>query len=507
MRYRKVWKKGMVFIMLLSLFVPALFSYADDAGKDKGQEGSVQSSSPEMGQELDQISSQSAVRLTLDNQNRYAGMEKSYSEGYMPMIRDGGVYLVAPILADGPVKGSSLSVSLNLGAVENTPFIVKNYERSVPLQQNPVGDGSQTVEGYLADFFLELASDRCNGSYPVTVQVRGTDGTDNEILQEFIIYVTITDGKLSKEEEDAQPSFVPKLMVQSCQFSKTDIQAGDEITAEITLVNTSKTEPVRNLTVTAAAPAEQFTFSGGSDVVYIDTVPAGGTTKVAYLYQINAGAPRGQYDIDLTMDYADSKGNVCSGTGKVKILVEQPVHMQFDPLSIATELEVADVAEARIQVMNLGRGRVYNVRAVIAADGLTPQGTLFIGDMEPGSAATANTQITVSSLSGGDELYGKTEGTVTYYFQDEAGREQTEVQSFQTTIQSPFTKDEEPEDEKGQWWVIMAVIGGLLAVSAAFAIVRKVRQRRENEEMQENEEAEEIEKTQKNGEVQEILKA
>lgn len=489
----KYGKRCMILIIVLGLSASALLSFADGAGKDRTQDSSgVQSASPDTGEEPVQTSSQSIVRLTLDNQNRYAGMEKSYSEGYMPKVGDGGVYLAAPILADGPVKGNCLLVSLNLGAVENTPFIVKNYERTIPLQQNPVNNGSQTVESYLADFFLELKADRYNGSYPVTVQVRGADGSDNEILQEFTIYVTITDGKLSREEEEARPSFMPKLMVQSCQFSKTDIQAGDEITAEITLINTSKTEPVKNLTVTASAPAEQFTFSGGSDVVYMDTVSAGRTVKVAYKYQINAGTPRGQYDLELTMDYADSKGNVCSGTGKVKISVEQPVHMQFDPLSIAPELEVADVAEARIQVMNLGRGRVYNVRAVIAADGLTPQGTCFIGDMEPGSAAAASTQITVSSLSGGDGLYGKTEGTVTYYFQDEAGREQTEVQSFQTTIKSPFTGDKEPEDEKGQWWIIMAVIGGILAVSAAFVIVRKVRQQKENEEEQENEEIQEV---------------
>ena len=61
--------------------------------------------------------------------------------------------------------------------------------------------------------------------------------------------------------------------------------------------------------------------------------------------------------------------------------------MQFDDLSFPSEVVVADVVEAKVQAMNLGRSKIYNVRAEIAADGLKPQGTIFIGDMEAGTAA------------------------------------------------------------------------------------------------------------------------
>ncbi len=73
--------------------------------------------------------------------------------------------------------------------------------------------------------------------------------------------------------------------------------------------------------------------------------------------------------------------------------------MQFDDLSFPSEVVVADVVEAKVQAMNLGRSKIYNVRAEIAADGLKPQGTIFIGDMEAGTAATGSTQVSVSSLS------------------------------------------------------------------------------------------------------------
>ena len=139
--------------------------------------------------------------------------------------------------------------------------------------------------------------------------------------------------------------------------------------------------------------------------------------------------------------------------------------------------------EAKVQAMNLGRSKIYNVRAEIAADGLKPQGTIFIGDMEAGTAATGSTQVSVSSLSG-SKLYGNTEGTVTYYYEDESGKEYTEEVTFTTTIKSPFSnqKEETTPDNTNQWWVIMAVILGCIAVAAGMIIVRKIHLKKQDEE-------------------------
>lgn len=479
-------KKNRLAILILVLCLSAQSMHSNAESGAQAAAGTADGKASQEGETaLPDMSGASAVRLTIDNQNRYEGMEKSYSEGYMPQVKDNAVHLVVPIQASAVLQGRCMQVSLNLGEVQNTPFVVKNYERTLYAQQAAVNEGSQTVESYVADFYLDLKADRYNGSYPVTVNIRAADEAGNESVQEFTVYVTITDGKMPEEEEAKRPVFAPKVMVQSCQFSKSDILAGDEITAEITLVNTSKTEPAKNMVVTAALPAEQFTLSGGSDAVYIEGIPAGKTAKVSYSYQVNAGAPQGQYDLDLTMDYADSKGNVCSGSGKVKLSVRQPVQMKFDSLSLEAQVEVGDVVEASVQAMNLGRGRVYNVRAVLEADGLTPQGTLFIGDMEPGSVASASTQITVAGLSEGNSLYGQTEGTVTFYFEDESGQEQTEVITFQTKINSPFSEEKPQEDESGQWWIIVAIIGGLLILFAVVVIVRKVRLRKQNEVVEE----------------------
>lgn len=513
----KLLRNVIIMITVLVLLAEPLDVYGEESGQDMGNatmqaEEKVQDdtqkktgnvSGDETGDtswnslgdtEADSSGTVSAVRLMIDNKNRYAGMDKTYSEGYVPRVENGSVYLVVPILCSGKLKENSLSVSLNLGDSANAPFVMKNYEKNIRLRNVKVNDKSEKVKSYVASFGLELKEQRVNGSYPVILSVWAADESENEIRQDFTVYVTITDGKDPNAEPVTEtatepepsteevPTFAPKVLVKSCQCSGTDIQSGDEVTVDITLENTSRTESVKNMTVTASAPAEQFTLLSESDTVYVDAVPAEGTFVVSYRYRINASAPQGQYTLELAMDYADTKGSSYQGSGRVKLSVEQPLKVEFDSLYIPSEVTVADVVEAQVQAMNLGRSKVYNVRAVIEADGLNPQGTIFIGDLEPGTQASGSTQVSVSSLSGEGGSYGETEGTVTFYYEDEAGEEQTEVMEFQTKIAFPFSETpKEEEDKTGQWWIIMAVIGGVLCIFAGFVIEGMVRRGNQHE--------------------------
>jgi hypothetical protein len=272
------------------------------------------------------------------------------------------------------------------------------------------------------------------------------------------------------------------MIVQSCKASKAEILAGDEVQLEITLLNTSSTEDVRNMTVTVSEGDTYLELLSATDTIYVDRVPAGETCVVSYTYKIQAATPEGRYDLSVAMDYADSKGSSQSGSGKVRMTVGQPVNVEFDALVLASEVEVADVVSAQVQVMNLGRTKVRNVRAVIEADGLIPEGTLFIGDIEAGTTASGSVKISVTSLSGGNALYGETKGKVTYYYEDEAGKSYEKSAEFVTNIKSPFSNTEnKASDDTGQWWVIMSVIVGILAGFGVFAALQRIRRKKQDE--------------------------
>lgn len=449
--------------------------------------------------------------LRIDNRNCYKGMDKTYSQGYVPRVEEGRVQVVIPLLCDSRLKGDVLETSLNLGDTQNTPFVYKNYNKNITRKKNPINDGSKKKAGFLAAFMLELKADRINGSYPVILSVKGTDTAGNELQQDFTVYVTVTDGKdpnavqepVTDQTEPEPPVFVPKVLVQSYRFIKQsaesgetvaeeNVTAGDTVTAEITLVNTSDSNSVQNMTAAVAANGEYLTLLSPSDSVYVGSLGAGKTCVISYDYRIGVETPEGQYDLTLTMDYADGKGNVYTGSGSAKLSVKQPVSLQFDPVMIRPQMEVGDVAEVQLQAMNLGRSKAYNVRAVVEADGLTPQGTVFIGDIEPGTVAAGSTRIAVGGLSGGS-TYGKTKGTVTFCYEDGAGNELTEVQNFQTEVTSPFTQKTEEKDETGQWWIIMAVIAGSLCICGVIVLTGRWKGKKKDEQMEEIPKAEKTE--------------
>ncbi len=433
----------------------------------------------------DDINPMSSAKLVLDNQNRYEGMDRSYSEGYIPRVENGTAFIVVPITCSGQLKNNSITVSLNLGDTQSMPFVCKNYERTIYLQQSNVNDNTAVVEGYVASFALELKSDRYNGSYPVAASVSASDTSGQEVIQEFQLYVNITDGKNPDESEttepvtEAPPSFQPKVLVQSYKFSKENVMAGEDVTVDITLINTSMEETVKNMTVSVKENGEFFSLANPSDTTFVENIPAGGTVVVSYSYNVNAMTPQGQYDFEVAMDYNDSKGGGYSGTGTVKLRVLQSVQVQFDELNISDTVQVADIVNAQVQAMNLGKSKVFNVRAVIEADGLIPDGTLFIGDMEAGQSATGSTEVSITGLSDSSSIYGDTKGTVTFYYEDGAGKEYNESREFTMRITSPFSESsKEEQDEPNQWWPIMAVLTGVILAFVICMVLRFRKHRR-----------------------------
>ncbi len=439
-------------------------------------------------------SGQESVRLEIDNEHRYEGMDKTYSDGYVPSVADGKAHVVVPLICkSGSLNNDALSVSLNLGDTSSMPFINKNYNKTVRQQSAVLYDGTKVEAVYLIDISLDLAENRINGSYPVLIIVagNGTDGTAVE--QTFTIYVNITDGEDSGAETDTEEAseeevtYAPKVLVADCTTSESQIYAGDTIEVHVTLQNTSTTEPVRNMTVTASAEGEYFTILSASDSIYIGSISAGATEDVVLQYQINSATPQGQYDLTLNMDYADSHGGTYSGSSNAKLNILQPVNMEFDPIQMASEVQVTDTIDAVIQAMNLGRSKVYNVRATLEGDGLKPDGTIFIGDMEAGTTASAATTVVITSLTEGTSLYGTTTGTVTYFYEDEAGNEYEYTQEIHITIQSPFSDVEaEEEDNPEQWWGIMEVIVGCIILIGVFCLVQWLLRRRERKQEDED---------------------
>ena len=475
------WKKAAAILCLMSCLVletgPEV-SQICAAGQEKTDSSGAESSEGDSKQGVSDTEGISG--FSIDNQNIYEGMENSYAGGYVPKVEKNKAMIVLPLQAKRKLSGNKMTVTLRFGELENHPFVYKNYEKAVSFGYHKTGKQGQTTGCYLVSFQLDLKKDRCNGSYPVTLSASAQDEAGSEISQEFTVYVTITDGKKAggtegtqEGEEDNRAKFAPKVMMDSYQFSRKKILCGEKFTAKITLRNTSSTESVKNMMV-SVTPGENVELLGRTGSSYVRELAAGGSCDLSFRFRVNASAPRGQYSVGVAMDYADARGGTHTAESAMKVSAEQPVQIQISSVSVPKTIQLGETVELLTQAMNLGKGKLYNVRAMLEADGLTPSGAAFIGDIEAGTSMSGSMEITAEGLTGTD-LYGATQGKITFYYADEAGNEMTQEQTFETDILSPLSgeNEEESEDDTRQWWVIMAVILGFLIQAAVIFFMRK----------------------------------
>ena len=294
------------FIMaVLLVFAPGVLALTEE-GEDL-QPDSAAEPSPEP-------TAKEQTLLYIDNRSLYEHMDRTYSQGYRPTVKGGAATVVLPLLCRGELRDNSLRARAVFDP--GGPFAAKNYEQTVELKEHKVNGGKQKTAGYCAIFTLELEKDRLNGSYPVTINVSGTDIHGAEIQQDFTLFVSITDGKDPNATPAPEPAptpepeppvvLGPKVLIESCTAISLEedgepgtVNAGDRVRVTVTLVNTSGSQGLENMAVTAASPGEGFALLSPSESVYVGDLAAGGRTQVVYDYQVSPETPAGQYAIPL----------------------------------------------------------------------------------------------------------------------------------------------------------------------------------------------------------------
>ena len=427
--------------------------------------------------------------LSIDYKHCYEGMERAYSDGYIPTVEQGTAYVVLPVTSSEPLKEDRLTTAIRLGEPAAVPFVYKNYEKSTQCYRYQIGE--ETADCFLVCYDLELKQDRQNGSYPVTIACTGQTLSGETVQKEFTVYVTITDGKNPTSEEERQKvqeavTFPPIPVVEETAFSVDEIKAGEAFTITVRLKNSSTSQTMENLSVFLTAQNDMIQLTDSSDRLYVGSLGIGETREISCAVLPVKETAQGYYTIGLQMSYADSKGNLYSDNGNVRFFVHQPCEIAFDPLIISPQAQVGDRITAELHAMNLGRSRIYNVRATIEADGLSPEATIFIGNLEAGSEGQAGVRASVWGLTKAEDRYGISKGVATCYYEDADGVEMTAEIPFQIDIQSPFTADykmqEQKQDQPRQWWGIIAVLSCLIIVTGGILVFTgKYRKKERNE--------------------------
>ena len=423
---------------------------------------------------------QTAAALKIDDKNIYEGMDKAYQSGYSPQVKNGMATVIIPLVSQGEIRGDKIIATPSLGDPSSSPFVFKNYQKTVELSQNAVNHSSKSVLCYLVRFDFALNQNRINSSYPVTVSIEAEGEDGSPVIQSFTSYITITDGK-PYGSEPLQAS-QPKVMIDRYSIDPSAVTAGKEFSVRITLKNTDDTQPVKNMSVMAVCESQNISLQKGNGTAYIKSLGKGKETEFLLEYKSDLETPEGRYKISLEINYENEKSAAFLSSESVIFEVVQPLRAEMEVPQIPAQVNTGDAFSVAVQVMNLGRGKVYNVRAELSAPGLFLLESAFIGNMEAGTAAPGEMSVLAmakdSSEGGESEKYGRTNGAVTLIYEDSAGREYKKEFAFTTTINETAAKQNTPENQAeepqraGQWWIFVTVIVLIAASLSVFLIVK-----------------------------------
>ena len=459
--------------------------------------------------------------LVIDNSNLYPGMDKPYSSGYMPTVANGAASIILPLISSQELQGNSINMTVNLGDAVSSPFVFQNYDQTIKLAEHSVNNGKYKVSAYLVDLSLPLTQGRTNGRYPITINAQGQVKGGAQFTQAFTLYVTVTDGVDPNAPQDTggtqdtpvtddpaggdaggtgggggeeEPAPQPKAMIASYSVTPSPVIAGQEFDLSVTMQNTNDSQPMRNVKVTITGETADVIPMGETNSFYYKKIGTKDTVTINTKLMVQQTAEPKPQKIMLHIEYEGDKATAFTSDESIVIQVKQPMRIEYDEPEIPKEVNAGDTMSISMNVMNMGKGTVYNVRAELEAPGLVPEGSAFLGNLESGASKKSDLYVFVGTLDTGesgnsDAKYGPTTGKIALSYEDEFGEVSTQEIEFNTNINPPIInapqeEEEEKPETQSQWWISVIILGAVIGAifGIRYALKRKKQKAKDHED-------------------------
>ena len=429
--------------------------------------------------------------LVIDAKHKYAGMDSTYGNGYIPTVKDGSVTVVLPLVLNTrsgvrSIRNNVVTVKPDFVNTAQSPFVISNLEKTVVQANNPVAGGG-VVKGWLVSLKIPLSPGRTNGVYPLALKVSYESGMGPS-TQTITVFVTVSDSP--------GPAPKPRVIVSGCRIEPNPVMAGQEFDLIFSLMNTSRESAVRNVKVVVAGESTDLMPVAQGGAVVFDGLGKGESKELTVRMKARSDAQAKAQKVTASIDYEDAAGAVYTAAGDMIVEVSQPMRVEFDKPAISANVTAGETVPVSLNVFNMGRNKVQNVLCKVSAPGLLPEGSAFLGNMDPGASKTAEFFVYVgtrdmSFSNTGDltydnsvtELYGATSGFINVTWEDEFGKQCTGQVKLDTKIGQPpapppAAQPEQQSPEVGQWWISVAVAGVLImAISVVTLLLKRKRAR------------------------------
>lgn len=288
---------------------------------------------------------------------------------------------------------------------------------------------------------------------------------------------------------------VPRVIVTGFDTNPEKVKAGSDFTLTIHLKNTSKKSRVRNMLFDLSAPEEgadeqtvapAFLPSSGSSAIYLEGMKANGTADISIKLNAKSDLLQKPYSVELSMKYEDANYNAVEAASSLSIPVKQDARFEFSDFEINPEsVEVDNEANVMCNLYNLGRIKLYNVKAVFEGNSIEKD-EVFVGNVESGATASIDVMLKGTQPTAGPEPV-----KMTMSYENEEGEVSTEEKELMLEVTEVVEEDmgaDMPieEESKGSFPIIPIII--VIIVVAAVAAVIILKRRKKKMRMGEEEE-------------------
>lgn len=273
---------------------------------------------------------------------------------------------------------------------------------------------------------------------------------------------------------------VPRVIVTGFDTNPEKVKAGSDFTLTIHLKNTSKKSRVRNMLFDLNAPEEgadeqtvapAFLPSSGSSSIYLEGMKANGTADISIKLNAKSDLLQKPYSVELSMKYEDANYNAVEAASSLSIPVKQDARFEFSDFEINPEsVEVDNEANVMCNIYNLGRIKLYNVKAVFEGNSIEKE-EVFVGNVESGATAAIDVMLKGTQPTAGPEPV-----KMTMSYENEEGEVSTEEKELMLEVTEVVEEDmgaDMPieEESKGSLPIIPIIIVIIVAAAIAAAVI------------------------------------
>ncbi len=317
-----------------------------------------------------------------------------------------------------------------------------------------------------------------SGNYPITLSTYYGGGETEHYLPR-VVYVYIDRG-LGVSGTSAATT-VPKLIVSSYDVGAKTVAGGNDFMLKYSIKNTSESLEVKNVKISFVSAGNIFTPKPGStNSVFIDKLGKGASYNGEITMRASSKADTDVYPLEVVMTYEDPASTQREARDMMSVSLTKFQTISVDEIIVPTEINLGEKIPLNIRYWNTGQTELSNLVLHVEGDVPENQKTFEAGILKGGSSGYIDYSIEPQTA-------GQFTFRLNFSFYDNSGNEfLVPINSYtvkvleggavtsakpggQVTPKPAPAND--PAGRLGGTWIVLIVLGSLLALGAVGYIV------------------------------------